>query len=530
MLAPKAASLCGAALYFETMLNKHMYIFLLAALGNLACACSKGHTTEPVVAAKAHTYYVSVAGSDAANGTIGSPMRTINGALAKAIPGDSVIVRAGNYGEKVVFPKAGRLGKLITLKAYAGEKAVIDGTGLPVSGNESLVMISNASYVVLEGFDICNLKTSGAGTNVNGVTANAGSCNIIIRKNKIYNIENNAAPSQGRSGHGIEIAGNTADVMTNILVEDNVIHDTKTGYSENLTINGYVDGFTIRRNTIYNTENIGIDAAGGYAANPNPALNYSRNGVICDNELYNIDMTRGPIGAQGHGAIAIYVDGARNIIVERNKIHEADRGIGIVSENNDYPTSNCIVRNNFVYNCWLTGIYLGGYLGYTSGGTRNCYVVNNTLLFNNKVTGAYGEIEGEIRLTEQCFDNVIKNNIVYARPVDVFVHKYTNTGSGNIIDNNLYYTTGTPQWIWGGTSDHVITDVAAWKTTVGGDAHSMYGVDPLLVSATIPDLHITANSPAKNSGVVMGAAVNGTLDIDGHPRIVNNSISKGAQQ
>jgi hypothetical protein len=505
-----------------------MYIFLLALL---AGACSKSSTTEQVVAAKTHTYYVSVTGNDAANGAIGTPMRSINGALAKAIPGDSVIVRAGHYNEKVAFPKAGRLEKLITLKAYAGEKAVIDGTGLTVSGKESLVTISNASYVVLEGFDICNLKSSTPGANVNGVTADAGSGNIIIRKNKIYNIEHNVDPSQGRSGHGIEIIGNTADVMKNILVEDNIIHDTKTGYSENLTINGYVDGFTIRGNTIYNTENIGIDAAGGYAANTNPTFNYARNGVISDNELYNIDMTRGPVGgAHGHGAIAIYVDGARNITVERNRIHEADRGIGIVSENDAFPTSNCIVRNNFVSNCWRTGIYLGGYLGYTSGGTRNCYVVNNTLLFNNREVGAFGEIEGEIRLTEQCFDNVIKNNIVYARPVDVFVHKYTNTGSGNVIDNNLFYTTGTPQWIWGSTNSNVITDFAAWKTASGADGSSVYGVDPLLISTTLPDLHISANSPAKNSGVVISADVHGTLDIDGKARIVNNQISKGAQQ
>lgn len=505
-----------------------MYIFLLALL---AGACSKSSTTEQVIAAKTHTYYVSVAGNDAANGAIGAPMRSINAALAKAIPGDSVIVRAGNYNEKVTFPKAGRLEKLITLKAYAGEKAVIDGTGLTVSGQEALVTISNASYVVLEGFEICNLKSSTPGASVNGITANAGSGNIIIRKNKIYNIEHNVDPSQGRSGHGIEIIGNTADVMKNILVEDNIIHDTKTGYSENLTINGYVDGFTIRGNTIYNTENIGIDAAGGYAANTNPTFNYARNGVISDNELYNIDMTRGPVGGtHGHGAIAIYVDGARNITVERNRIHEADRGIGIVSENDAFPTSNCIVRNNFVFNCWRTGIYLGGYLGYTSGGTRNCFVVNNTLAFNNREVGAFGEIEGEIRLTEQCFDNVIKNNIVYARPVDVFVHKYTNTGSGNVIDNNLFYTTGTPQWIWGSTKDNAITDFATWKTASGVDGSSVYGVDPLLISTTLPDLHISVNSPAKNSGVVISPDVHGTLDIDGKARIVNNQISKGAQQ
>ena len=61
--------------------------------------------------------------------------------------------------------------------------------------------------------------------------------------------------------------------MKNILVVENEIHDCNTGYSENLTINGYVDGFVIRKNKIYNAENIGIDAAGGYWANPSVIMN-----------------------------------------------------------------------------------------------------------------------------------------------------------------------------------------------------------------------------------------------------------------
>jgi hypothetical protein len=208
-------------------------------------------------------------------------------------------------------------------------------------------------------------------------------------------------------------------------------------------------------------------------------------------------------------------------------VHECDRGIGIVSENDAYPTSNCLVRNNFVYNGWRTGIYLGGYLNYTSGGTNDCYVVNNTLFFNNKELGAFGEIEGEIRLTERCNNNVIKNNIVYARPADVFVHKYTATGTNNVIDNNLYYTTGAAKWIWNGTE---YTDYAAWKTACGGDGGSTFGIDPLLLSIAAPDLHLQPGSPAKNSGVVISVAVNGSWDIDGNARIVNNNISKGASQ
>lgn len=490
-----------------------------------ACSKKSGNTDNPGTnPPTATTYYVSPNGSDASAGTISNPLRGINTALGKANAGDTVIVRAGTYYEKILFPKSGRPDKNITLKAYTGEKVVIDGTGLSIVGKEALVTIRNVNYIVLEGFEICNYKSSTPWVNINGILADAGSSNIIIRKNKVYNIEHNVRPEDGRSGHGIEITGNTNMAMKNILVEENEIHDCNTGYSENLTINGYVDGFIISKNKIYNTENIGIDAAGGYAANTIPAFNYARNGVISDNELYNIDMSTGPLG--GHGAIGIYVDGARKITVERNKVHEADRGIGIVSETDAYPTDSCVVRNNFVYNCVRTGIYLGGYLNYTTGGTKNCYVVNNTLYFNNREVGAFGEVEGEIRLTENCISNTIINNIIYARPAnDVYIHKYTSTGSNNLIDYNLYYTTGSAKWIWNGVD---YADYNAWKTACGGDANTINGSNPLFISTSLPDLHIQSNSPAVNSGNLLPNNTNGTTDIDGKPRVVNNKIGKGA--
>jgi parallel beta-helix repeat protein len=509
--------------------------FLVVSL--LSIACGKKETTPSDNTSGAQTYYVSVNGNDAGTGSLSAPFKSISVALDKAKAGDTILVRQGVYQERVAFKKSGRLDRLITLKAYPGERPVIDGTSFSVTGKDALVTISNISFVAMEGFDICNFRSSTPWANVNGVTVDQGSKSITIRKNRIYNIEHNVKPEEGRSGHGIEILGNTDVAMKDILVEENEIHDCKTGYSENLTINGYVDGFIIRKNKIYNAENIGIDAAGGYAANTNPAYNYARNGVISDNELYNIDMTRGPVGdLLGHGAIGIYIDGARNITVERNKVHDNDRGIGIVSENDAFPTQNCIVRNNFVYNCYRTGIYLGGYLGYTTGGTLNCYVVNNTLLFNNRILGYFGEVEGEIRLTENCTNNVIRNNIIYARPTnDVFIHKYTTTGSGNIIDNNLYYTTGTAKWIWQdqlGATTGGYADFNAWKTASGSDGASTNGIDPLLLNINTAsfDLHIQSSSPAKNAGAIISSDVHGSTDIDGSPRIVNNKISKGAQQ
>jgi len=507
----------------------HLCRFII--IGILIClfclGCSEDIEDISPTTSETKVYYVSVEGSDANEGSFENPFRRINKALSMAIPGDTILVRGGTYYEKVIFPKSGRAGKTITLKAYPNEKPILDGTGLSIIGKEALVTIRNVDYINFEGFDVCNYKSSTPWVNINGILADEGASNITIRGNEIYNIEHNVALEDGRSGHAIEIIGNTSSVMQNILVEDNVIHDCNTGYSENLTINGYVDGFVIRNNTIYNGENIGIDAAGGYWANENPDYNYARNGIISENHIYNIENSLGPLG--GYGAIGIYVDGARNIIVERNDVHNSDRGIGIVSESDGYPTKACIVRNNFVYNCWRTGVFLGGYLNYTGGGTYNCYVLNNTLFQNNKVLGYFDEVEGEIRLTENCFNNVIANNIIYARPgSEVFVHKYTSTGENNVIDNNLYYAgSGATTWIWEGEEYHEFEN---WKLASGADAASSNGIDPLLKNPFTPDLHITSTSPAINSGKIVSMDIHGEYDIDGQPRIINNKISKGAHQ
>jgi len=185
-------------------------------------------------------------------------------------------------------------------------------------------------------------------------------------------------------------------------------------------------------------------------------------------------MTKTPEtwGPDRFGAISIYVCGGANTIIERNVVYESDRGIGLVSESNIYPTRTTTVRNNLVYNCYRAGIYMGDYLNYTIAGTKNCSILNNTLFQNNRVPGAFGEIEGELRLTEHCDSNVIKNNTVYAGPKDLLVHKYTPTGSHNTIDHNSYFTTTQPQWIWNSTSGNPITDFLIWKKNSGQDANS----------------------------------------------------------
>lgn len=505
-----------------SLIFSSLIVFCLIGVG-----CTNNE--EPLIS-DPNTYYVATNGNDNNPGTIESPLQSIKVALNKALPGYTILVRNGIYNEKIIFPKSGTSGLYITLKAYPNEKPIIDGTGLSVNGRESLITIRNVKYINIEGFDICNYKSTKSGVIVNGITVNQGSGDITIKKNKIYNIEHNVAPENGRNGHGIEILGNTTVAIKNIIIEENEIHDCNTGYSENLTVNGYVDGFVIRKNIIYNGENIGIVAAGGYSANSISTLNYARNGVISDNEVYNMDGTTGPIPAyqQVNGAIGIYVDGAKNIIVERNRVHDNGRGIGIVSETDNFPTENCTVRNNFVYNNSLAGIYLGGYVGYTTGGTNNCFVVNNTLFYNNKKLGYSNEVEGEIRLTENCTNNIIKNNILFARQNrGVFINKQTNSGSNNSVDYNLYFSEIFYKWVWNGV---IYTNFNDWQFACNGDASSLKGSNPQFLNSETPDIHILSTSPAVNKGVVISTLVNGETDIDGNSRILNNKINIGATQ
>ena len=79
-------------------------------------------------------YYVSTAGDDSASGTEDEPLRTINCALGRVAPGDTVLVRGGSYHEFVRPTVSGERGRVITLAACPGETVKIDGTGLEISG------------------------------------------------------------------------------------------------------------------------------------------------------------------------------------------------------------------------------------------------------------------------------------------------------------------------------------------------------------------------------------------------------------
>ncbi|MBD1422030.1 choice-of-anchor Q domain-containing protein [Sphingobacterium chuzhouense] len=481
------------------------------------------------VSVSGQKYYVSNEGDDSNSGLISDPLKSIAYALTLAEAGDSIIVREGIYFEKLNFPRSGSTNAYITLTSYAGENALISGNGLASSGHDALIKLSSVDWIRINGMEIAHFSTSDGGKMLDGILVEGSSSHIEVTNNHVHHIHNNASPSIGREAHAIHFKGNGATAMTDILIANNIIHDNRTGTSENLTVNGFVDGFIIQNNEIYDAENIAICIAGGYGANGTTSVDYARNGLVTQNKIWNINGKTGqvPVLLQAAGTIGIYIDGARNITVERNKIWDSDRGIGLVSENDGFPTAYCIVRNNLIYNNRAEGIYIGGYANYPTGGTRSSLVLNNTLYHNAGELGYYGEQVGEIRINANCHYNEIHNNILVSRPdMGTFIRKNDNSGSFNGIDFNLYYTTGSiTRWFWNG---NIYNSLTSWNSNSGGDSNGLFG-NPMFnnLGAYPPDFSLQISSPAINAGTNSHTTSAGNIDFLGLPRYIS-TIDMGA--
>lgn len=76
----------------------------------------------------AREYHVSIKGKDTNEGSLSAPLRTIQAAADKAMPGDVITVHEGVYRERVVPPRGGESNtKRIVYQAAPNECVVISG-------------------------------------------------------------------------------------------------------------------------------------------------------------------------------------------------------------------------------------------------------------------------------------------------------------------------------------------------------------------------------------------------------------------
>src|SRR6185369_16388924 len=261
----------------------------------------------------------------------GGDFATIQGALDVAVAGDTVVVRQAPtpYAEKIVFPRSGdAVGGFITLTAFTGERPVLDGTGVP---GDDMVHIEDRSWVRVIGFEIRNLLGVNDGSGIRVVGAGS---HVELRDNDIHDV-------RGANAMGITVFGTRATAITDLVIDGNVIHDCEPAPSEALTLNGNIDGFTVTSNVVRDVDNIGIDFIGGERDIQPDQTKVARNGVCRQNR---VERARSSYG--GGFAGGIYVDGARDLVIEHNVVTESDLGLEVGAENAGVEARNVVVRDN----------------------------------------------------------------------------------------------------------------------------------------------------------------------------------------
>lgn len=493
-----------------------------------------GQSRDDSSSAAALAYYVDTKGNDSNAGTIKSPWRTLQHAADVAKPGSTVYVRGGVYKQKLKITRSGSAkAGAITFASFPKEKAIIDGSGLSVEGQQGIVEIEDARYITIKGFEIRNFIATERDRLPIGIYVHGSGSHIAILNNKVHDIKNTAEPAgpdlQGRDAHGIAVYGTDApDALRHVAIEGNELYKLVLGSSESLVLNGNVDTFSVTNNLIHDNDNIGIDLIGFEGISPDPAYDQARNGVVSGNKVYNITTNFNPsygksLPNNSNAAGGIYVDGGKNTVIERNYSYKNDIGIELASEHAGKSTSDITVRSNIVYLNRYTGISIGGYDS-ERGATVNCMIVNNTLYQNHSLHDG----SGQILLQYDTRKNTIANNIIYADATSALIYNEYAENSGNVVDYNLYYAPGghsNATWTWKSKEYH---GFAAYKSGTGNDKHSIFA-DPKFANAAKNDFHLQAASAAIDAGKSYSSIIK-TLDIDGQKRLRGTSVNIGADE
>lgn len=154
------------------------------------------------------TVYVATTGNDNAAGTEAAPLRTIAKGLAKAVPGDTVLVRPGTYAEGqangLTMPRAGKPGAWITLRSEVPLGAKIRPN---LALGSCYAIIEANSYCVIDGFDVSTpLRFDNAGRAID-----SGHNHGILFWGAHHVVVRNCLATNGRESG---IAGTQCDFIT----------------------------------------------------------------------------------------------------------------------------------------------------------------------------------------------------------------------------------------------------------------------------------------------------------------------------
>jgi len=435
-------------------------------------------TPTPTATPSGVSYYVAPSGSDSNNGSAGSPWRTIQHAANVLVQGQTAIVQAGNYGERVTISSSGTASAPITLQAASG--ADVRMLGFNLSG----------SYWVINGFDI---STQTNGSNGIGIYISNSASNDTVENNYIHELCHEGivmdptvsyiSVINNRSWRA-EMAGAQVDGLYD-LIEGNEVWETQQTpvalggiYSACVTPGGAdADAFRFFGQHHVFRSNYMHDIAYGTTVNPNPHNDcfqtWGSSAMTVDDILFERNLCRWPAAS----------DSINN---EVSMVEGLDGAVGTLTYQNN------------VFSNMRQGINVGVNVA-TLKVFNNTWdhIVEEAIIFNDSRGSA---------------DEIV-NNIFYDVGSSGDSYACIPSGSPTIESNDFFMPGGASLGSWCSNAPYTSVDP---KFVNYGDA-----------TGAGADFHLQSTSPVIADGTTLSTVTN---DYDGIARPAGSGYSLGAYQ
>jgi hypothetical protein len=342
------------------------------------------------------THFVSPAGSDADSGSAGAPWRTVQHALDTVGPGATICLAAGTYNENLFATRSGAPGAPITLtRSPKAAEAVIDGT-IEKAGWGTCppaLWIYGASHLTVSKLTFTSRGNAGYPGNPWDCTAGGvwvspdysqpphAVTGIEITDDVIRGV---TPPRPDELGIALGISSYVVGYsVDHVRVRDTLFYDNDSISTAGIMISavniaGDVHDFEVSGNTFDDRDTGGVELGG----NQNGTNLAPRRGVIARNTFLDTGFDV--------GTYAVYLQTARDMLVERNYFDGVGHGVGVLTEPpcfipNPVIAGNALIRNNLFVNTRYYDLTFGAYQGSNVcppleyGPVENVYFTNNTV-------------------------------------------------------------------------------------------------------------------------------------------------------
>lgn len=395
-----------------------------------------------------------------------------------------------------------------TIQLLATHDIIIDGSG-DGSGSRDLTIKHTA--------------TSGSHAPIHIASAGVGqgSERIVIKNVNI------AAGRNAATTSGIFIGGETSATASgydNDSIVINNVHISKAYYG----VYSYGNSADPNKRVYVTNSVIGADSTADYIAKYGIYYNYSTDGIINNNTIYNVANSSGTAAG-----VYAYTGSVRNTITNNNIYsikYTGTSGYGGwgIAVNTGNATSDVLIANNMIRDLQgdgyssITGSSMCGIM--ISGSTGGIKVYFNSVNLFGNYTRSTATITAGFFAYFNASDLDVRNNIFVNSMINTdntdakayAIYSLAPSSSFTKLDYNDYYVSGV-QGVLGYFNSEDQTSLASLRAATSKDVHSL-NVDPLFISDY--DLH-TYNIDLFGVGTPITGI---TTDIDGDPRQATPSI------